>query len=141
MSEMVSISEAAKRLGIQRPTLSRIIKTEKIETRREGKRKLVRIIDCQNTIQEMSATGKLRLRTVKNKTKNQEDGWKELYQEMKRERDQLKEHCRALESENLGLQGKVKLLKSGKIEESLEGQDAQSNIFHKLGNAWNLLSN
>lgn len=138
MLNLVSISEAAKHLGIQRPTLSRIIKEHKIETKQQGKRKLVHIIECQKIVQKLASEGKLRHRTVK-KTSNENDNWKELYLEMKRERESFQEKCRALESENIELRGELKLLKPAN-EERKKIENKTKNIFHKLGNAWDVIT-
>ena len=118
VSELKSISEVAKHLGLPRPTLSRIIKESKIKTTRNGNRKLVSVLDCQERVQILSANGKLRVKKVSMDTSmnasKQPNEWEKLYKEMKQERDEFKEKCNALEAENRELIGDIKLLEGSK---------------------------
>lgn len=125
MSDLISISEAARELGISRPTLSRLIKAHGVETTKDRQRKLVRRIDCQELIQNEAKAGRLRVRTG---TRTKEEPWMELYRELKRERDQLAEKNRALEAEL----GALKLLGA----RSDSGAHARQNLFTRLGKAW-----
>ena len=123
----VSISEASRKLGIQRPTLSRIIREQKIETEVLKRKKLVSISDCQKAIQKLASEGKLRVRKFPKKTENEKtkyDVLMEMYREMKSERDDLKNRYEALQ----------------KRLEAAPSEVKKQNIFHRIGSAWDVLS-
>ncbi len=118
MSDLLSISDAAKKLGIQRPTLSKIIRDNKIETHTEGNKKLVSVITCQEQLQRLSALGKLRFRAstlTKPHTSNVNDivdHYKEELRRLTAERNDLQDKMKALVSENIELGGELKRLRA-----------------------------
>lgn len=143
-NEQVSITEAAKRLGINRSRLNQLINKNGVQKTKKGRASLVNYYQVQNLVQTLAATGHIRTPTGKNQVKQNEDNtfFSKLYQEqirdLQRERDQLKEKLEAVQSENIELRGELKLLKPSPEEQR---KPEYRNLFHKLGNAWDLISN
>ena len=138
MTELVSISDAAKKLGIPRPTLSRIIKELKIDTSRNGKTKLVCLNTCQNHIQTLAAQGRLHVRkrpqTDQEQNKQQQKSFDIVYEELKiarLERDKLKEKNEVLQSELFELRGEIKLLKGAVTKEKDNAKKRSSSWLEK----------
>ena len=134
MTELVSISDAAKRLGVPRPTLSRIIKEQKIDSSRNGKTKLVCLSTCQNHIQILAAQGKLHVRKRPQTDQNHQNKYQQIsfdliHEELKMtrlERDKLKEKNEALQSELFEIRGEVRRLTGGVISKEQERSPKQS---------------
>lgn len=115
MAEMISISEAAKRVGVSRPRLSKLIDEAKLKKKRDGKNMLVDLSDIQNMIQRLASEKKLR--TPKpTRPKDDQNAMLEHYRDEVRrislERDSLQEKVKALDA----VQTEVKLLKSAEEE-------------------------
>jgi excisionase family DNA binding protein len=110
MAEMISISEAAKRVGISRPRLSKLIDDAKLNKKRDGKNMLVDLSAVQTMMQGLASENKIR--TPKpTRPKNDQSGIVEHYRDEVRrlslERDALQEKLKALDA----VQNEVKLLK------------------------------
>lgn len=126
MTDMISISEAAKRVGISRPRLSKLIDDAKLKKKREGKNMLVDLSAVQIMMQGLASENKIR--TPKpTRAKDVQSGIIEHYKDEVRrlsvERDGLQEKVKALDA----VQNEVKLLRgveeqSKKIIETLTTQ-------------------
>ena len=126
--ELISITDAAKKLGINRSTLNRFINDAKLKKIKRGRVALVNYQSVFDLVQKMAATGRIRAPKSSKQIKSHDDQWKELYQEMKNERDEFKERCYALEKENYALQGEVKLLKAAPNTEEKEESKTLKNL-------------
>lgn len=129
--EHIPLSEAAKRLGINRSTLSRFIDEAGLKKTKQGRCVLVNVRQVQELVTSMAAKGKIR--TPKASNKQDKNPWEDLYREAKREKEKLEERCLELEAMRRELEGSIKLLKAaGSMQE-------KRNIFTKLGEAWDIL--
>jgi excisionase family DNA binding protein len=115
--ELISISDVARRLGVPRPTLSKIIKDHKIQTKKTGRMCLVSLHECQERIQILAAQGKVLTRAGRKKQQNQEDSIQFIIEHMTdeikkltRKKDELEDKNEALVSENQALRGEIKRL-------------------------------
>jgi excisionase family DNA binding protein len=109
MAEMISISEAAKRIGISRPRLSKLIDEAKLEKTRNGKNMLVDLSVVQKMMQGLAAEQKLRTPRPTRKKDDQSEFVDHLKAELRRislEREQLAEKLVSLQA----VQTEVKLL-------------------------------
>lgn len=124
-SNKVSITDAAKKLGLNRSRLNQIINESGIKKTKSGKVVLVDYNDVQNLIQTLAATGKIRTPKSSQQSKNQLDKTIDIIinelQTIRSERDELKEKLSAAQSEVFELRGTVKAL-TGKVKE-LEPQN------------------
>lgn len=123
-SNLLSITDAAKHLGINRSRLNQLINKEKLQKKREGRVTLVNLHDVQNLVQKLAATGHLRTPKSSKQDKSHENLLiNHLNEEIKRltsDRNELQEKNKALNSENLELRGELKLLKAGPREQKTE---------------------
>jgi excisionase family DNA binding protein len=115
MSERISITEAAKRLGISRPRLSALIDENQVKKIPEGKQMLVDLSEVQSMMQMLASTQKLRTPKPTKKPDAEDALVTHLKEEVKRltlERNEIYEKYRAAES----AQTELKLLKASKEE-------------------------
>ena len=94
--EHIPLSEAAKRLGINRSTLSRFIDEAGLKKTKQGRCVLVNVRQVQELVTSMAAKGKIR--TPKASNKQDKNPWEDLYREAKREKEKLEERCLELEA-------------------------------------------
>ena len=119
--DMVTITDAAKKLGISRPRLSKLIAENKVEKVKAGRAYKINYYDVQELVQTLAADGKMRTRkgTEQVKERNKEDRLlTHLESELKilrEERDSLRDKVEALSS----VAGEVKLLKAMDAEKSI----------------------
>ena len=118
---LVSITEAAKHLGINRSRLNQLINKSNLSKEKEGRVSLVNLYEVQNLVQQLAATGHIRSPKSSHHNKKQDDYLiTHLNDEVKRlasERNDLQEKIKALSSENLELRGELKLLKAAPQEQ------------------------
>lgn len=115
MSDLISISEASRKLGINRSVLNRHINTSEIKKTRSGRTVLVSYSAVCDLVQTLSGTGHFKVATRKKLEKETDDLIKILKDELKtvrEERDQLHRDNRKLLAEN----GELKLLRAGSPE-------------------------
>lgn len=112
MSEQMSVTDAAKRLGISRPRLSKLIDEHGIKKTEDGKKMLVDVAEVQTLLQRLASEQKVRTPAPNRKKTQSDDDLAEHYKaELRRvtqERDALADKVMALE----GFRTEVKLLKA-----------------------------
>lgn len=110
----LSITAAAKHVGISRPRLSKLIAENGIEKDEKGR---VSLHDVQTLLQTLSAQGRIRSPKRKNVKKDSNEQLVEHLQSeilrLKKERDDLADKNKALSS----LESEVKLLKAATNED------------------------
>lgn len=114
ITNKVSITEASKKLGINRSRLNQIINKSEIKKTKIGRVVLIEYNEIQNLIQTLAATGKIRTPKSSQQSKNQLDKTIDFIiselQFVRTERNQLKEKLTAAQSEISELRGSIKLL-------------------------------
>lgn len=125
-AELVTITDAAKRLAISRPRLSIILKQSGVKKVTRDGRELVAFHDVQNIVQTLAAQGRLRPSRSSNRTSQQVSEHvgdrlvEHLQNEIKRltlERNEMTEKLKAAVEENVSL----KLLQEPKPATSRHG--------------------
>lgn len=128
----VSITDASKKLGINRSRLNQIINGSQIKKTKVGKVVLVEYNEVQNLVQALAAEGKIRTPRSSHPAKNQIDRTMDLLvselQFVRNERDQLREKLTATQSEVSELRGAIKLL-NGTVKEPASQSETKSKKF------------
>lgn len=118
MSEKMSVTDAAKRLGISRPRLSKLVDDHGLQKTVDGKRMLVDVTEVQALLSRLASEHKIRTPPVSKKKPQTDVGLAEHYKDelrrVSQERDELADKVRALE----GFQNEVKLLKAAEEQKS-----------------------
>ena len=118
MSERMSVTDAAKRLGISRPRLSKLVDDHGLQKTVDGKRMLVDVMEVQALLSRLASEQKIRTPSASRKKPQTEDDLAEHYKaELRRvsqERDELADKVMALES----YKTEVKLLKAAEEQKS-----------------------
>lgn len=116
MSDLISISEAARKLGINRSVLNRHINSSEIEKTKSGRSVLISYVQVCDLVQKLAVEGHLRAKPSQNRSNNKLKDTDDLIQILKdelkvvrEERDQLHKENKKLLAEN----GELKLLKAG----------------------------
>lgn len=145
--DLVSISEAARRMGVQRPTLSKIIHSSRLEIKKSGHQSLVSFSQCQEIVQNLFAQGKLRRKkTVK--LHSVEDTLTRLCEDLRVERKDLQRDLIQAKKEladlhdkysdlkeiNVNLASEVKLLQGKSLKTSLI-----NHLSGKVQKIWNVV--
>lgn len=116
MSDLRSISECAKLLGIQRSRLSALITSGEIKKVKQGRESLVDYIQVCELVQKAAAKGKLKT-PKKDVSRNTEEN--EFIAHLKEENIRLKTQLNALLDQVEGyeaLKAEMKLLKAANVE-------------------------
>ena len=129
---LVSITDAAKHLGINRSRLNQLINQKNLSKKKEGRVSLVNLHEVQNLVQQLAATGHIRSPKSSHQNKNQDNQLiNHLNEEIKRlssERNDLQEKIKAISCENLELRGQIKLLNADPYEEQTKEQYAKRKL-------------
>ena len=144
-NDLLSVAECARRLGISRQRLSKLLDDSGIEKKRVGKDALVSFADAQQVVQIAAAHNKVRTpKAHKNAHTNAHTGaqsqaedsqlvgiLKEQIAELKMERERLLDKVESL----IHLESEVKLLKAAKehLEEKVEKADRS--LVSRIGKA------
>ncbi len=106
--ELVTISEAAKRLGLSRPRLSGYLKKEKVKKTVSEGRELVAYEDAQACVQTLAARGKLRSGKPASKTPSQPvSDASAMFSFFKDEMHRLRQENQAMQERNQALVEKL----------------------------------
>ena len=98
-SDYVSITEAAKRLGISRPRLSLLLKEAQIEKVIKNNKSLICYSDAIEVVQTMAAQGRLRTPTVSVRKKAHSEDTEKILEHYRNLVETLTEENRALRAE------------------------------------------
>lgn len=151
-TNLISITEASKRLGINRSTLNRFINEFEISKKKQGRVALVDFISVQNMIQVLASKGKIRTPTNQKKINHKSESINDhlnnhyrneinrLVEERNKleesnktltiELDSIKKMNKTIKNENETLNNQMKLIE-GKIENIKNG--VISKFFHNIG--------
>lgn len=120
MSDEASISEIAKKLGLQRTTLSKILTEQDVKRRQVGRQVLVSLADAQAAVQLVASQGRLRVKDDKSRDESNQE--RKLVEVLERELREVKERERVLREQYeqavdkieslIHLDSEVKLLKA-----------------------------
>lgn len=134
-TDLVSIAEAARRLGLHRPKVSTIVTQHKIPKTKRGNESLVSLSAIQSAVQTEAAKGSVRTPTVRKEIRSEDGELKRILEEQIRE---LKEANRELKTENVQLRDRVealvsvetelKLLKAGMQEPQRKGASGTKKV-------------
>ena len=116
MDNQITITEASKKLGINRSKLNRLINEKGIKKNKEGRCCYVDYEMVQNMIKILASEGKIRSPKRSNQVSNHEefiiDHYKVMVENLSKKNDELEEKNNALKSENFELRGEIKLISS-----------------------------
>lgn len=112
-NDLVSIAEAARRLGLHRPKVSTIVTQHKIPKTKRGNESLVSFAAVQSAVQTEASRGGVRTPSSSKQKRTDEDEVRRLLEEQIRE---LKDNNRELKSENGQLRDRVEALVSIETE-------------------------
>lgn len=129
--ELISITDAAKRLGVNRSKLNLVINQHKLPKKKQGRVALVDYHQVQELVQKLAATGKIRTPTVKKTENNEYDLIEHFKEELKRvtaERNELFEKNKSLLAETFELRGELKLLKASEENHERKSEENIKNL-------------
>lgn len=129
MNNLVSITEASKKLGINRSRLNQLINKNNIEKIKRGRCCFVKLDEVQNLVQTLAATGHIRTPTSSNQVSKHENFLFDKYENMIKS---LMDRNKELEEKNKALEAKVGELKL------LSGEKKSSSVFKKIGDVLGL---
>jgi hypothetical protein len=134
-SDLLSIAECARKLGLSRQRLSTLLDQAGVEKQRTSKGALVSMADAQRVVQLAAADGKLR--TPRANKDTDESGLvqilKEQINDLKMDRERLLDKIEALSH----LETEVKLLKAANENLENQMQKADKSIVSRIGKAIN----
>lgn len=149
MSDEASISEIAKKLGLQRTTLSKILSQQDVKRRQVGRQMLVSFADAQAAVQYAASQGRLKVTDAKKRDNlNQEQ---KLIEVLERELREVKERERVVRQQYeeavdkieslIHLDAQVKLLKSANdnLQQELQTIKSKNGLVGRIGKAIEIL--
>jgi DNA-binding transcriptional MerR regulator len=133
-NDLLNVADCARRLGISRQRLSKLLDEHGTEKVRTGRGALVSLSDAQRVVQIAASEGKLRTPRA-HKDANEESELvsllKEQVQELKTERERLLDKIEAMSH----LESEVKLLKAAKEDLEQKLGKADKSFVSRIGKA------
>ncbi len=133
-NDFLNVADCARKLGISRQRLSKLLDESGVKKSRTGKGALVSLADAQRVVQIAAASGKVRTPRA-NKDASEESGLvhllKEQVLELKSERERLLDKIEAMSH----LESEVKMLKAAKEELEDKISKADKSLVSRIGKA------